>query len=334
MLLRATVTFVVTLLCWSAWGQETAAVRAAREAVGWCSPGAWRDYTNNPILSPGSSGSWDAGAIETMTVVRVGDWYHLYYEGWAAGKPNGLGVIQIGHALSREGVHWTKDPANPVLPRGTGNDWDYNGTWDPFVIYEDGMFKMWYGGSSGDDVCEWGYATSRDGVHFVKQCRLSHLGRVEDDHVVHDQKSGRYFMYYWDRHYEPQGLYCAQSPNETNFDFAGAQPVHIAGLPYTNTMYKFPHVFQDGGQWFMYFGKFVRPGCSGCWTGFATSQDGLRWQLQNPQVMQCHDAFILKVTDGLYFMYYGPEGYFDQPADDIRLAVYKGELSALGKNGK
>ena len=70
------------------------------------------------------------------------------------------------------------------------------------------------------------------------------------------------------------------------------------------------------------FGQFVRPGCAECWTGYATSQEGLHWQLRNPHMIQCHDAFILKMTNNLYYMYYGPDGYFDQVGCDIRLATY------------
>ncbi len=313
LLCQVAVTIGFFLPCRFACGQET--------ADPFLGGSTWQVYTNNPILSPGPSGSWDAGALETMTVVKAGNLYHMYYEGWTQGTNDGLGAIQIGHAVSSDGVHWTKDPANPVLPSGTGNDWDSGGTWDPSVIYENGLFKLWYGGA-GADGDNWGYATSTDGTHFVKQGQLSYLGQVEDDHVVHDPTSGGYFMYYWNRQYEPEGLYCAQSPNETNFDFADAQPIHLVGVPYTNTMYKFPNVFQEGGQWYMYFGEFIRPSCVGCWTGYATSRDGLHWQVQNPQMIQCHDAFVVKMTNDLYFMYYGPDGYFDQPSDDIRLAEY------------
>ena len=146
--------------------------------------------TSNPILTPGPKGSWDAGAIETMTVVKVGGSFHLYYEGWALNANGGLGAIQIGHATSPDGVHWMKDPANPVLPKGNGTDLDSNGTWDPSVIYEQGLFKMWYGGSTGRRF-DWGYATSVDGVHFDRHGQLSRLGEVEDYYVIHDQTSGR-----------------------------------------------------------------------------------------------------------------------------------------------
>lgn len=297
--------------------------------------GGWQKYTYNPVIPLGTAGAWDGGAIGSMTVVKVGEIYHLYYEAWGVrgDSDKDYSTLQIGHAISTDGIHWVKDPTNPVVPKGTGNDWDRNGTWDPSVIYENGVFKMWYGGGM-DPYCDWGYAISTDGVHFIKHGRLSHLGHVEDDHVVHDRASGCYFMYYWDRQHEPEGLYCAQSRDETNFDFANARPIYLKGVPYQTTMYKFPNVFQENGQWVMYFGEFIRPSCTGCWTGYATSKDGLNWQVQNPQVMLCHDAFVVKMAYNLYYMYYGPDGYFDQKGCDIRLAVYRGELTALAGKAK
>ena len=288
--------------------------------------GRWQPYTNNPVLRPGPPGSWDAGALGSMTVLQVGPEFHLYYEAWGVRRQSAADYrsLQIGHATSPDGVHWTKDPANPVLPQGHGGDWDRDGTWDPFVLYEDGVFKMWYGGGM-DQHCDWGYAVSIDGIHFVKKGRVSHLGNVEDDHVVHDRASGHYIMYYWDRRHEPAGLFLATSPNETDFDFEHAQPIRLEGVKYP-AMYKFSHVLQEGGRWYMFFGEFVRPGCKGCWTGYATSSYGRHWTAQDTQLLAGQDGEVLKAADDLWLMYYGPDGFFDQKDCDIRLAIYGGQL--------
>lgn len=290
--------------------------------------GRFKTFDGNPVIR-GTKGEWDAGALGSMTVLKVGAVFHMYYEAWGVRSkdeynPTEYTSLQIGHATSQDGVHWTKDPANPVLRKGAGNDWDKDGTWDPFVLYEDGVFKMWYGG--GQRICDWGYAVSTDGVHFEKKGQMSHLGRVEDDHVVHDKASGRYFMYYWDRRHEPLGLYCAQSWNETDFDFAHAKPIHIEGLKYP-TKYKFTHVFQDAGQWHMFFGEFVRPGCKGCHIGYATSSDGLHWTAKNQNLLTGQDGEVLKIADDLWLMFYGPDGFFDQAGCDIRVALFKGKLA-------
>lgn len=288
----------------------------------------WAIYPNNPVLRPGGKGAWDAGALGSMTVLKVADVFHMYYEAWGVRGNNDADYnsLQIGHATSRDGVHWTKDAANPVLTKGTGKDWDRDGTWDPFVIHEDGVFKMWYGGGM-DRHCDWGYATSPDGVHFVKKGQLSHLGNVEDDHVVHDIATGRYFMYYWDRKHEPAGLLRAQSSTETDFDFARAEPVEIKGLE-KPAMCKFTHVIRDGGQWHMFFGEFVRPGCKGCHTSHATSPDGVHWTTGSQNLLVGQDGEVLKLADNLWLMFYGPDGHFDPPGCDIRVALFKGALAA------
>jgi hypothetical protein len=294
-------------------------------------------FDGNPVIKLGAKGEWDAGALGSMTVLKVGEVFHMYYEAWGV-RGNNTGAphadyasIQIGHATSRDGIHWVKDPANPVLPSGSGSDWDHKGTWDPYVLHEDGVFKMWYGG--GLDGCSGlGYAVSSDGTHFQKKGRLpapsADLNRVEDDHVVHDKASGRYFMYYWDRKHEPMGLFRAQSPNETDFDFAHAEPIRIEGLKYP-AMYKFTHVFQDGDQWNMFFAEFVRPGCKGCHTGYATSSDGLQWTVKNPNILVGQDGEMLKIADDLWLMFYGPDGFFDQAGCDIRVALFKGKLTDM-----
>ena len=266
-----------------------------------------------------------------MTVLKAGDVYHMYYEAWALREKDDqdYASLQICHATSPDGVHWTKDRANPVLPKGGPGEWDHDGTWDPFVLYENGLFKMWYGGGMGTH-CDWGYAVSRDGVHFDKKGRISRLGRVEDDHVIHDQGRGRYYMYYWDRNHEPMGLFRAESPNETDFDFARAVPIRIAGLKYP-AMYKFTHVIRDEGVWHMFFGEFVRPGCKDCRTGYATSPDGLQWTVRNPALLVGQDGEILKVADDQWLLYYGPDGFFDQKGCDIRLAAHTGRLADLAK---
>jgi hypothetical protein len=264
-----------------------------------------------------------------MSVLKVGEVFHMYYEAWGVRINNAsdYNSLQIGHATSGDGLNWIKDAANPVLPKGAGSAWDRDGTWDPFVLYEDGVFKMWYGGGM-DNHCDWGYAVSTDGVHFEKQGQISHLGNVEDGHVLHDEATGLYAMYYWDRKHEPTGLFRVQSLNETDFDFAHAEPITIEGL-YDRMMYKFTHVIQNDDQWEMFFGKFVRPGCKDCSTGLAISPDGLHWTAKNTDLLVGIDGEVISAADNLWMLFYGPDGFFDQAGCDIRVALFSGKLSSL-----
>lgn len=282
----------------------------------------WAVYAGNPIIKPGKAGEWDSWAVMSMSVVKVGDTFHLYYEGGLTG----CGDLQIGHGTSTDGLHWVKDRENPVLRPGGPGEWDDGATWDPFVIYEDGIFKMWYGGErKGHRDFQCGYAVSKDGTHFEKKGKISNFpgGEMADMHVFHDKRAVRYYMYYWDRRFKKADrLRLAMSANEAGFDFENAVLLRIEG---EEPGHRYTHVFKDGQTWYMYYGFDGGPARS----GYATSRDLLHWKARNTRLAETEDAEILKVGDKLYFMFYCPAGLQDEAGCDIRLAIFNGKLDDL-----
>jgi predicted GH43/DUF377 family glycosyl hydrolase len=282
----------------------------------------WKGYPKNPIIEPGKEGEWDCWAVMSMSVVKVGDTFHLYYEGGLTG----CGDLQIGHATSTDGLHWVRDPANPVLRPGKSGEWDDGATWDPFVLCEDGVFKMWYGGERvGHRDFQCGYATSKDGTYFTKKGKISNfpLGDMGDMHVFHNTESRRYYMYYWDRRFEKaERLRLATSPNERDFDFDNAGRIQIEG---EERGHRYTHVFQEGDTCYMYYGFDGGPPRS----GYATSSDLLHWKARNTRLAETEDAEIFKVGRDLYFMFYCPAGMQDEGGCDIRLAIFNGDLDRL-----
>jgi predicted GH43/DUF377 family glycosyl hydrolase len=123
-----------------------------------------KDTLNNPVLSPGLPGSWDAQWIGYQSVLFDGTIYHMWYEGWGGG----VDQTQIGHATSSHPDSvWTKDTLNiPVLSFSLGR-WDYPRVDFPNVIYDGQTYHMLY---SGGDYYTWqiGYATSDDGINWEK----------------------------------------------------------------------------------------------------------------------------------------------------------------------
>ncbi|MEI6178539.1 MAG: hypothetical protein WCS43_16735 [Verrucomicrobiota bacterium] len=295
----------------------------------------FKPYDGNPILKPGPAGSFDAGALGSMCVLRVGDVFHLYYEAWGVraaknGTPKEFETLQIGHATSADGLHWTKDPANPVLPHGGQADFDRTGVWDPYVIHEDGLFKMWYGGGGGSQLnLGWAYATSPDGSHFKKKGLIG-IGaqtNTEDCHVVRNPKSKLYYMYYWYGWEEPHAFRLVTSATETGFDFNEARRLDVEGDD--TPMCKFGHVLRDDDGWHLFYSNFEDGHCSNSIVRYATSNDGIRWQARNKALIKGQDADVLRVADDLYLMVYSPQGGFDAKGTDIRLAVYNGRLPDL-----
>lgn len=134
----------------------------------------WDMYAK-PVIVVGAKGGWDAGDIETPTVAKVGDVYHLWYCGRAVSEEAETWstdtAYKIGHATSIDGIKWVKDPKNPVIGLGNKarNEWNWAGASEPSVIYEDGVFKMWFVGVNvlgGKCHLHVGYATSTDGSNW------------------------------------------------------------------------------------------------------------------------------------------------------------------------
>jgi len=295
----------------------------------------FKPYEGNPIIAVGPEGSFDAGALGSMNILLVSGVFHCFYETWGVRSEKEWDAseyesLTIGHATSIDGVNWTKDPQNPVLSPGGEGEWDETGVWDPYVIYEDGLFKMWYGGGGGRKPnFGWAYAVSKDGSNFEKKGLIgkNNPSSVEDVHVVHDKESGLYYMYYWHGHDEPNALRLVISPTETDFDFDKRVKVEIEGD--NSFMKKFGHILKDKDGWHLFYSNCVQPYCPNSIVRYATSKDGINFTTVNKRIVEGHDADVLSVTDNLHMMLYSPQNGFDAKGCDIRLAVYNGNLSDI-----
>lgn len=129
------------------------------------------DINPTPVLEPGKKGEWDDLRIETPSVIKVGDTYHLYY----SGCPSPCSVYDIGHATSKDGTVWEKDIMNPVIKHH--NDplkWGFYTVAEPAVVYHEGIYYLYYA-SAKSNYPEYGapfgilLATSKDGRHFEEK---------------------------------------------------------------------------------------------------------------------------------------------------------------------
>lgn len=65
--------------------------------------------------------------------------YHIWYTA-STSTPH---PYQINHAVSDDGIFWTKDPRNPIITYKTLDQWDYS-PHRMCVIRDGNKFKMWY----------------------------------------------------------------------------------------------------------------------------------------------------------------------------------------------
>jgi parallel beta-helix repeat protein len=113
---------------------------------------------SDPVLSPGTPGSWDDDRVNMPCVILIDTVYHMWYGG-ADNPDHNAGAI--GHATSIDGINWAKNENNPVLDVGPPGSWDDEWVWDPWVLFDGSIYHMWYFAWNGiGELVQIGHATS------------------------------------------------------------------------------------------------------------------------------------------------------------------------------
>ncbi|MCT9931158.1 hypothetical protein N5079_13115 [Planotetraspora sp. A-T 1434] len=124
------------------------------------------------------------------------------YQMWYTGQN---GISKIGYATSTDGITWTRSARNPVMR--AGNAWEKNTVLNPSVLWNSrsNVYQMWYAAGFDYEPKAIGYATSADGVTWVKSDRnpvlTANPAKIwEKDRVsgasVFQQSDGYYYMFY------------------------------------------------------------------------------------------------------------------------------------------
>jgi len=131
--------------------------------------GALTRYSGNPLVRNGPE-SYDFLKTGPRVVLKMGATdYRMWYE--AVGSNS---ITQVGYATSTDGLTWTKQ--GPVMAPD-GSSWEKMEVSPTSVLYENGVFKMWYHGggyfrANAPNIrlggAEIGYATSSDGRNWTK----------------------------------------------------------------------------------------------------------------------------------------------------------------------
>jgi hypothetical protein len=106
------------------------------------------DYAAESLLDPGELGAFDDnGTMASCLVVRDGVEY-LYYIGWSLGVTVPFYTF-VGCAVRTEGEQrFSRVSASPILARTSVDPYF---TTAPWVLVEDGTWRMWYAAGTGWD---------------------------------------------------------------------------------------------------------------------------------------------------------------------------------------
>lgn len=93
-------------------------------------------------------------------VIKVGDEWKMWYTGQARG------YSFIGGAVSRDGVHFERVSREPmIIPE---RQFEGMSVMNPCVLYENGVYRMWYAAGETYEPNVLALATSTDGINWTK----------------------------------------------------------------------------------------------------------------------------------------------------------------------
>jgi hypothetical protein len=139
---------------WFSWRPKKAvALVESANGIDWSSP--------KIVLGPAPQTGWEDD-INRPAVTHGPDGYHMWYTGQARDHS------WIGHAISPDGIRWTRTSAKPVLSSDT--PWEKVAVMCPDVMWDPAtkLYRMWYSGGEQYEPDAIGCATSPDGKEWKK----------------------------------------------------------------------------------------------------------------------------------------------------------------------
>jgi hypothetical protein len=135
-------------------------------------------HADAPVLAPGPLGYFDDHGTYAMSLVDHDGRLLMYYIGWNPG-PSPLYYPSIGLAVSHDGGEsFAKYSRAPIMARSEVDPWMVS---SPFVLLDDGRWRMWYLSGIGwreedgrlRSSYHTKYAESDDGVSWRREGRVA-----------------------------------------------------------------------------------------------------------------------------------------------------------------
>ena len=227
-------------------------------------------------------------------------------------------IDQIGRPVNtlndlENGTIWVEQ-INFVLEPTLENEMagDKGNIYAPDILFEDGVYHLWYGGQSRSGHDSILYATSADGVRWTKYGTVIPTGtnnHVNDPSVV--KVNGTYYMYYTVAPIREMDEIClATSKDRVNWDIIGPVVLPDSDVEKWDSLkVGRPSVIYEGGLFKMWFDGIQRdlndayapkPG-TGRHVGYAYSTNGINWTKWPSNPVFLHTGAIdVEFFDGKY----------------------------------
>jgi hypothetical protein len=232
-------------------GHDSIYLATSNDCIHWQN---WPRHTSPiPVVDHG-----DANHVNDPSVVIVNGIWYMYYTVAQEAEDD-----RIHLSTSNDGITWQK--IGLVLDIGPNGTWDSFKVGRPSVIYENGVFWLYYDGNNQLNR-HIGLATSMDGIHFQKHPDplILNAGAVDVE------KIGNTFIAVYESHV---GTYAQSSANGLQWCEQGLI-LGLSGQSWEAFGQVTPFIFKDQG---IFKGLYFGGASNACWCknriGLATSLD-------------------------------------------------------------
>jgi hypothetical protein len=213
-----------------------------------------------PLLAPGEIGTFDDSGVSLSCVRQISGRKHIYYVGWNLGVTvpwrNAIGLAIYDPVTEI----CERNSKAPLLDR---NDVDPFSISYPFVLADDGIYRMWYGSN-----LKWGreqkdmahlikYAESDDALHWQRKGIIALDFKDESEYAMSRpfvlKEDSLYRMWYSYRG-ESYRIGYAESADAINWTRRDEEVgIDVSASGWDSEMIEYPFVFDHKGERYMLY---------------------------------------------------------------------------------
>jgi predicted GH43/DUF377 family glycosyl hydrolase len=213
-----------------------------------------------PILAPGEVGTFDDSGVSISCLKQINGRKFLYYLGWNLGVTvpwrNSIGLA-VYEPSTKTFQRFSKAP---LLDR---HDVDPYSVSYPFVLEDEGMFRMWYGSNLrwGKDQKDMAhiikYAESEDAIRWRRHGIVALHFKNEDEYAISRpcviKEDGLYKMWY---SYRGQSYRIGYAESEDGLKWERKDAdvgIDVSEVGWDSQMVEYPFVFDHQGKRYMLY---------------------------------------------------------------------------------
>lgn len=151
-----------------------------------------------------------------------------------------------------ETVEFKPYEANPVFKATGADTWDQHIRERGYILFEEGIYKMWYTGYKGDDTVTkyLGYATSKDGINWERYANNPIFSEKWTEDMCIMKNEGKYYMFAEGRNDVAHSLVSADGINCQEEGDLNIKTVNGKSIP---GPYGTPTVCIENGKWYLLY---------------------------------------------------------------------------------